>query len=321
MSTRIRKLEKFDNSQINPYVVSRVIQSDGCFTVNISKTKSGFGFILVPSFQIELIRTSLPLLKAIQRYFGGVGILSLKKDGKYVKYSITRIEDMWHILIPHFTKYGLYGSKYVSFIKFVNVLILLFPYQNKSKPAHVLMKRLVIMIDMNNGSGRDVEDIFCWLYKLKIEPDFYCPLYAKYLQPLLTVNMHFFVGIMEGDGSTYFGFNVKGKPRFGFNITTNIRDLYMLHAIKNFLGFGNIKLHGTWCRIESESVNSLWNLLIPIIDKVGLLGSKAEKYDTFRQVLVMYKNKEHLTKKGLAVIKGLQKRMKELLKNKGIKSL
>lgn len=53
---------------------------------------------------------------------------------------------------------------------------------------------------------------------------------------MFTFNIYFIIGLIEGDGSFYVGLRknkiLSKTIRFGFNITTQLSDLFLLYAIK-----------------------------------------------------------------------------------------
>lgn len=288
---------------IDPRVITGLIQSDGAFSVSIKKSPSTLGFVLRPQLTISMMLTSLNLLKAVHQYFG-VGTLSV--TDKYVQFQVSGFLDLWHVIIPHFITYPLFGNKHLVFVKFVTIMTLLFPFHNKDKPTIILMKVLVLMINMNTGSSSNSPSQ--WLATLNIVPDYNVTLMTDYLSPLLFVTPHFLVGLIEGDGSFYFSVRSDtGQVRFGFNITTNMMELDLMHAVRAYLGFGRVTLQSTWCRFETESVKHLLAAMVPLVDGIPMLGSKNDKFLAFRKAIMMFKNKDHLTAEGLDTIKSLLK--------------
>lgn len=121
------------------------------------------------------------------------------------------------------------------------------------------------------------------------------------------LNIFFIIGIIEGDGSFYFGLRGNQKLRFGFNITTHILEIDLLYCIKFRLNCGNVKAKSkTWCRYEIEGNKMLRQIFIPLVDSFGLLGSKALKYKNFKEAMELHTTGEYKTIKG-------QKRILELL--------
>lgn len=132
------------------WVISGLIQSDGAFGISIRKVNYGYGFSVKPYFRIELRIESLSLIKQVQSYFGcgSIGVVE-KLNRNTCYFEILNINHLWHIIVPHFTNYPLYGKKHVSFIKFVQTLSILYPYHNKNKPA-ILLGQVIYLASLIN---------------------------------------------------------------------------------------------------------------------------------------------------------------------------
>jgi len=62
----------------------------------------------------------LPLLKEIQAYFGGIGIIAEGK--KSCRFYVSSLEQLTTIIIPHFIKYPLITQKLADFLLFKAVV-------------------------------------------------------------------------------------------------------------------------------------------------------------------------------------------------------
>src|ERR1700709_1319125 len=96
----------------NPFawVITGLIQSDGNFRIKIVKVNYGLGYSVGLLLSIELRIESLPLFKSVHSYFG-CGRLSIREDRNMCIFEITDIHSLWHVVIPHFLKYPLFGLK------------------------------------------------------------------------------------------------------------------------------------------------------------------------------------------------------------------
>ena len=100
------------------------------------------------AFIIKL--SCLNLLKVIKTHLS-VGNISIK--GKYVQYQAVKFQELWHVIIPHFIDNPLFKANDLVFVKFVTILVVLYPHQNKVKPHKILRKILVLTKDINAGSS------------------------------------------------------------------------------------------------------------------------------------------------------------------------
>jgi hypothetical protein len=99
------------------------IQSDGSFgghSHSIKKNKSKLGFFITLFLRVELNIKSLPLIKEMQSFFN-CGRVFIREDRNTCLFEITDLHSLWHIIIPHFINYPLYGDKFHSFIKFIQI--------------------------------------------------------------------------------------------------------------------------------------------------------------------------------------------------------
>lgn len=291
------------------WIITGVFQSDGSFGIKIIKNKSNLGLQINLYFTLHLSITSLPLILKIKTYFN-CGHVIIDKKNQMCKFEITDINSLWHLVIPHFIKYPFFGDKHSSFIKFVKILTLLFPYRNRNKSAFLIGQLIYLGFFLNPGSKRtkqEFNDLFK-LLNLKILEivkslvylnNMNIDKYFKISSPI--INVYFILGVIEGDGSFYVGLRANRKIRFGFNITTHIYELDLLYQIKWTMNCGNTKIKSpTWCRYEVEGNKMLRNIFIPLVESQGgLLGSKALNFETFKEAMYIFTNKEHLTNKGL----------------------
>ena len=66
-------------------------------------------------FSIDLHVKDLPLLYAIQNFFGGIGFIVMNKKRQTASFQVTKIRDIINVIIPHFIKYPLLTQKRVDF--------------------------------------------------------------------------------------------------------------------------------------------------------------------------------------------------------------
>jgi len=213
-----------DSIPFNPFawVVTGFIQSDGYFGISFINVDYGSGLNIRFYLRIELHTDSLLLLKKVQSYFG-CGRLNLRKDRKICSYEITSIYELWHILIPHFLNYPLFGVKQISFIRFVQALSLMYPFVGKKnrKSTLLLGKVLFLMTIFNPINNRSTSEIEKFQNKLKFDTknkeeiiknininfnNCNYLIYSYYLSQtsLFNINTFFILGFIEGDGSFYF---------------------------------------------------------------------------------------------------------------------
>lgn len=297
----------FNNHIKLAWVITGLVQSDGSLGMRITKYQDSIRIRL--ALVIEMTIDSLPLLEQVRAYFG-CGTITLNLNRNSCVYTVTSLSELWHIIVPHFLNYPLYGAKYLSFYKFLRVLTLIYPIRGKNSDKLTLAKAVLLGWDINGSSYRKDEELYIILNKLmpslnlaelhhtdkemvsknllKIESQLDIESSRNILNSFLTltyleqnkmqtINLYFILGVIEGDGSFYVGLRENGKIRFGFNITTSSEDIMLLFSIKLVLGCGNVKYKSSsWCRYEVEGNKDLRNTLMLIV-KLSPFGYSNEE--------------------------------------------
>lgn len=96
---------------LNPYWVSGFTEGDGCFSAHVSKNKNQVRLF----YQIILHERETSLIYNLQKFLGGIGIISFFKANT-VSYTITKINDLYNIILPHFDNYPLQGNKQINYL-------------------------------------------------------------------------------------------------------------------------------------------------------------------------------------------------------------
>lgn len=124
----------------------------------------------------------------------------------------------------------------------------------------------------------------------------------------LIIDPNFLTGFTDGEGSFVLSItksdNVKSgwviKPRFSIGL--HKKDRFILEAIKNYLGVGEIYTQGIdSIQYRVFSIKDL-QLVIDHFDKYPLISQKFGDYSLFKQAYLLLINKEHLTPEGLLKI-------------------
>lgn len=70
----LTKVEREHNLVLQPWSVTGLVDAEGSFMIRIRKnSKYNTGWLVAPVFSIAFHEKDLPLLEAIQSYFGGIG--------------------------------------------------------------------------------------------------------------------------------------------------------------------------------------------------------------------------------------------------------
>ena len=109
-----------------------------------------------------------------------------------------------------------------------------------------------------------------------------------------------------------------------FRIVQHEKDENVLYKIKEYFGFGDVKInrtdfHGTRKEFRVRGLENL-NKIIEFFNNNKLNTSKRKDFEIFSKVIEMMKNKNHLNKEGLDKIAELISRMNRKTHIKYLKS-
>lgn len=138
-------------------------------------------------------------------------------------------------------------------------------------------------------------------------------------------------GFTDGEGSFIISITKDPECRLGFRvkaifiINLHKEDLVLLKLIQSYFdGAGNIgEDYKDTCNYTVYSLEEICNIFIPHFNKYPLISQKLSDYLLFRKVVMIMKNKEHLTEEGLKAIidikaslnRGLSEELKAIFPN------
>ena len=144
------------------------------------------------------------------------------------------------------------------------------------------------------------------------------------------LDAYWITGFTDGEGCFHVSINRIPKMSLGwqvlpeFRIVQHEKDEDVLYKIKNYFGFGNVKInrtdhHGTRKEFRVRGLENL-NKLIKFFNENSLKTSKKKDFEIFSKIIQLMNNKTHLTKKGLDKIAKLISRMNRKPKLKYLES-
>ena len=144
------------------------------------------------------------------------------------------------------------------------------------------------------------------------------------------LNALWITGFTDGEGCFHISINKLPKMSLGwqvlpeFRIVQHEKDEKVLYKIKNYFGFGDVKInrtdhHGTRKEFRVRGLENL-NKIINFFEENELNTSKKKDFEIFTQVIILMNNKEHLTKQGLDKIAKLISQMNRKPKIKYLES-
>ncbi len=144
---------------------------------------------------------------------------------------------------------------------------------------------------------------------------------------LVKLNPHYIIGFIDGEGcfcvsaSKHKTLRRRKEIRPQFEIELRIDDQEILERIQATLGCGNIYTLNykryDWAphvKFKVTRIRDLTEVIIPFIDTFPLQAKKAQVYALWRTVVLMVRNKEHLTPEGYIKILQLRDAMRRFSK-------
>jgi len=137
-------------------------------------------------------------------------------------------------------------------------------------------------------------------------------------------------GFTDGEGCFHISINKLSEMSLGwqvlpeFRIVQNEKDESVLYKIKDYFGFGDVKInrtdvHGTRKEFRARGLENL-NKLIEFFRVNRLKTSKEKDFEIFSEVIGLMNQKKHLTKEGLDKIARLVSKMNRKPKLNYLKS-
>lgn len=138
-------MSKINNNKFNPLWVTGISNSNGNFSIIYNyKTNK-----ITTSFKVTQKDHSLIILTDLKEFFkcGNINIDN-RKFNTY-KYTVSNTSDLINIIIPHFDKYPLIGSKHLDFLDWKTIIEL------KSKNEHKNVDNLQNIINIKTSMNRN----------------------------------------------------------------------------------------------------------------------------------------------------------------------
>ena len=121
---------------LNPNWLAGFVSGEGCFFVNITKSKTTItGYRVELRFTITQHSRDAELIKSLINYYG-CGTFSQDLKNAAVYFIVINFTDIFNIIIPFFSKYHIKGVKSMDYSDFVKIAKLM---QNK---AHLTIEGL-----------------------------------------------------------------------------------------------------------------------------------------------------------------------------------
>lgn len=287
------------------------MDGEGCFHITIAK-KTGYktGYSVNLSFSIGLHSKDEDILRMIQSYFGGIGILSV--TGSKVLLRVLSVKELM-IIMDHFDQYPLITKKRLDFLLFKEALQL---FINKDHLTYEgLIKMASIKASINKGLSISLKEAFPTA-KL-INP-------SSLLKGLFdvkegkSINPFWIAGFTEAEGCFFVLFQEnKNKTSYqikiGYQVTQHNRDQSLIKSLKDFFVCGRSEPSGNAAiSFRVTKLKYITENIIPFFENYPLLGSKLKDFKDWKEIAKLMTSKSHLTCEGLNEIKNIKSGMNSL---------
>jgi LAGLIDADG endonuclease len=290
---------------INPWYITGISDGEGSFQITIQDMKGlgKTGYKPFLEFKITQKKSSGSILYGFKKYFncGRVNIDNRKTDT--LKYVVTRNEDLFNKIIPHFDRYILKTSKYLDYINFRTAVFIMRDKKHLTKEGISLLRD----IKEKMNKARSFEDRFnyCWNNKIKLEPE--------WVQ-----------GFVDGEGSFQCEIykskrnNALIQINFSLQVKQNNHDVAILYAIKDFFNSGYLKPKYNMKNIEeilklSRTTTTYWTRdyinVINFFNKYPLFTKKRLDLLDWKRLILLKINKTYLDEKGLNLMINIKNNM------------
>nr|YP_010721260.1 LAGLIDADG homing endonuclease [Cyathus striatus]WDS46411.1 LAGLIDADG homing endonuclease [Cyathus striatus] len=303
--TPLIKIKNGDSpTYLNPMWVTGFTDAEGSFMLSITTRANSKNLSIRPSFEIGLHSKDTAILHKIKNFFG-VGLVTIRKFKDTGSFSVTKINDLSNIIVPHFREFPLQSQKREDFETWAKIVKLMVNKEHLTESG--LVKIMELKSILNKGLTKGTNDI------LFVKP-LIRAIHLVNSSEFKTIDPYWISGFVDGDGS----FSVKIYQRktsyqveLRFRITQHIRDAHLLGVIAEYLECGKVytRANKLACDLEVFNFQDVLKKIIPFFQKYPLQTVKEKDFKDFSIVAGYMKNKDHLTPEGLELIRVLKFQM------------
>lgn len=302
--TKTDNLEYFNE---RPYWVTGFVDAEGSFTISIRKAiGSKLGWSVTPNFQIELHKKDAEMLRNIQAYFGGIGVLRGECKGREkCVFVVNSLNQIITGILPHFDKYPLITQKRMDYLLFKEIILMM----NKKEHLQAAGLQTIVNIraSLNLGLSESLKEAFPTTI----------PVVKRNFEGQEIPHPYWLAGFASGEGSFRVKIKNSSSHRIGFQIilrftvTQHFRDEQLLKSFETYLGCGSLtKRKGNFVVDYCvEKFSDLTDKIIPFFKQYPITGVKSADFNDICKVAELMKVKAHLTEEGLNQIRKIQEGM------------
>lgn len=287
------------------------MDGEGCFHISLRKKSRGqAGYASELSFSIGLNKKDIELLKLIEAYFGGIGVLSVNK--KMALWRVRSIEDL-KVIVGHFDRYPLITKKRIDYILFKAAMQLIINEEHLTEEG--LREMASLRATINKGLSKTLKQAFPDVKPIELPSSV-----TEFTTQPETINPYWATGFTEGEGCFFVIIHenkAKGyfAVRIGYQLTQHIRDFLLIKSLKYFFKCGRTEpSRKAAISFRVTKTNDNLEKIVPFFEKYPLLGSKSKDFKDWVEVSKLIASKAHLTPEGLNKIKKIKSGMNSSIK-------
>lgn len=279
-------------TSLHSWWVTGITDSEGNFTINYNSKQNK------ATFAFKVTQKDDTMLMLLRLYFNEGSILIDNKQFNTYKFQISNVTTLLKVVIPHFDKHPLQGSKQLDYEDWKKAILI----YSKEKDINKVLE-----IKANMNSKRSF--VQRWEYTTNR---------TILLQP------EWIQAFVNGEGSfqSYIKLGiVRNKESlityFRLEVAQNSYDAKLLDAIRLFFNQGYIKPKYDFSSLEESKKASLVTRyivngnkeIVEFFNKYPMIGPKQLDYEDWVKLINMKAEKAHLTNKGLETMINIKRRM------------
>ena len=270
-------MNKLNNTKfINPDWLTGFTDAEGCFTVVITQRSNLNWRVIV---EINLHTKDISILELIKDFFG-VGYVTTRIDKSKSVYRVTKVEDLLHVIIPHFLSYPLLSQKRADFLLWNKVVNLIHTKQHLTTSGFSTI--LSYYASINRGMSPKVLATFPQIVGVSRE---------EVLLPD-KLNPNWVSGFAAGDGGFSIGIRKNtGQIYFRFHIAQHSRDISLLKLFINFFGCGTVRMRSNsdGCDFFVQDFSDIYRIINPHFIEYPLNNVKSLDFNDFHRAAELFK--------------------------------
>lgn len=290
------------NNKIPPYVITGLVDAEGCFRISILKNqnfdvdKGNVPFNTRLYFQITFHKKDENLLELLKLNLK-VGKIYKSRPEAY-EFQVSFIKDIKSI-IEFFDNYPLITQKFGDYMLFKKAYELIINKQHLTMEG--LLKLIALKSSNNWGLSPSLKDAFPNIVPVSRQQSNNQIFSPERLRGFVSGEGNFFIRLINS--STHkLGYQVGLR----FQITQHSKDKLLMENIIDYLGCGYLSVRDDIIDYRVTKFSDIVEKIIPFFNKYPVLGIKQKDFEGFKLVANIISDKKHLTEEGILKVKEIK---------------